>query len=146
MAATRCPSTLATALSKLMATLPFAVIRRFPATSIGLHPRRPVPGSLYFGRHCRGRWRAVIGWLIALATCPVLLPQAGSAIGAVAATEVAVILAAHLVSASNVTPWDATAGPRRVAVLAAWGAGEMVTVPKAIGDRAGNSRRASQGT
>jgi signal transduction histidine kinase len=111
---------LATALG-LMATLPFAVIRRFPAATIGCI----LAASAVFVVFGRLSWSvaAVIGWLIALAASPVMLPR-GRAIGAVVATEVAVLLA-PLGLGGNVTPWDATA-TEAVAVLAAWGAGEMV--------------------
>jgi signal transduction histidine kinase len=105
----------------LLATGPVAVIRRFPATSIAI-----ILGAsaifLYFGRLS---WPApaIVGWLIALVACPVLLSKRAS-IWAFLGTEAVVLFAAQRFSPSN-TPWDATLA-EALAVVAAWGAGEMI--------------------
>jgi signal transduction histidine kinase len=114
------PFDLAIALG-LMATLPLAIIRRFPSAAIGCI----LAASAVFVVFGRLSWSvaAVAGWLIALAACPVMLPR-GRAIQAVVASEAAVLLAL-LGLGRNVTPWDAHAA-EAAAVLAAWGAGEMV--------------------
>ena len=105
----------------LLATAPIAVIRRFPATSIGL-----MLGAsaifLFFGRLS---WPApaIAGWLVALVASPVLLSKR-TAIWAFLGTEVIVLLAAQPFAPSH-TPWDATLA-EALAVVAAWGAGEML--------------------
>jgi len=105
----------------LLATAPIAVIRRFPATAIGI----VLTASAMFVVFGRLSWSiaAVAGWLIALAACPLMLRR-GQAIVAVTATEVAVLVAAFAPSGST-TPWDASAA-EALAVIAAWGAGEML--------------------
>ena len=115
------PGVLAALPVALLATAPIAVIRRFPATSIGV-----ILGAsavfLYFGRLS---WPlpAIAGWLIALVACPVLLSKR-AAIWAFLGTEVIVLLAAQPFAPSH-TPWDATLA-EALAVVAAWGAGEML--------------------
>jgi signal transduction histidine kinase len=105
----------------VLATGPVAVIRRFPATAIGI-----VLGAsaifIFFGRLS---WPApaIAGWLIALAACPVLLSKS-AAIWAFLATEFLVLCAAQPLSPSD-TPWDATLA-EALAVVAAWGAGELI--------------------
>jgi signal transduction histidine kinase len=105
----------------LLATGPLAVIRRFPATAIGI-----VLGAsaifIYFGRLS---WPlpGIGGWLIALVACPVLLSK-GAAIWAFLTTEFLVLCAAQSF-APSATPWDATLA-EALAVVAAWGAGEMI--------------------
>jgi signal transduction histidine kinase len=109
----------------LLATAPIAVLRRFPAAAIAVI----LAASAAFVIFGRMSWSiaAVAGWLIALAACPVMLRR-GQAVAAVAATEAAVLLGA-LAAARNVTgsttPWDASAA-EALAVIAAWGAGELV--------------------
>jgi signal transduction histidine kinase len=105
----------------LLATLPIAVIRRFPGAAIGL----VLTASAVFVVFGRLSWSvaAVVGWLIAVAACPVMLPRR-QAIWAIVATETAVLLA-PLGLGGNVTPWDASAA-EALAVVAAWGAGEMI--------------------
>jgi signal transduction histidine kinase len=105
----------------LLATVPIAVIRMLPAAAIGTVLTASA-GFVLFGRLS---WSvaAVAGWLIALGACPVLLRRR-YAVGAIAATEAAVLLA-PLGFGGNVTPWDATAA-EALAVVAAWGAGEMI--------------------
>jgi signal transduction histidine kinase len=105
----------------LLATAPIAVIRRFTAPAIGV----VLAASAAFVMFGRLSWSAaaVAGWLVALAACPVLLPRR-LAVLALALTEAAALLGAAGLG-RNVTPWDATAA-EALAVLAAWGAGEMV--------------------
>jgi signal transduction histidine kinase len=105
----------------LLATAPIAVIRRFPAVAIGM----VLTASAVFVVFGRLSWSpsAVAGWLIALAACPVMLPRR-RAVLAVVLTEIAVLLAA-LGPGASTTPWDATAA-EALAVIAAWGAGEML--------------------
>jgi signal transduction histidine kinase len=114
------PTSLALALG-LLGTAPIAVIRRFPNAAIGV----VLAANATFVLFGRLSWSvaAVIGWLSALVAAPIVLPRRRAA-RAVALTEVAVLLGvAGLVG--NSTPWDATAA-EALAVLAAWGAGEMV--------------------
>jgi signal transduction histidine kinase len=105
----------------VLATAPIAVIRRFPAAAIGVI----LTASAVFVAFGRLSWSvaAVAGWLIALAACPVMLPRR-PAVLAVMLTEGAVLLATFGLG-GNATPWDATAA-EALAVIAAWGAGEMV--------------------
>jgi len=105
----------------LLATAPVAVIRRFPATSIGIILSASAI-FVYFGRLS---WPApaIVGWLIALVACPVLLSKR-AAIWAFLATEAVVLFAAQSYAPIN-TPWDATLA-EALAVVAAWGAGEMI--------------------
>ena len=109
----------------LLATAPIAVLRRFPAAAIAV----VLAASAAFVIFGRMSWSiaAVAGWLIALAACPVMLRR-GQAVAAVTATEAAVLLGA-LAAAGNTpgstTPWDASAA-EALAVIAAWGAGELV--------------------
>ncbi|HET9894223.1 MAG TPA: histidine kinase [Streptosporangiaceae bacterium] len=114
------PSSLSLALS-LLGTAPIAVIRRYPVAAITAVLAANA-GFVLFGRLS---WSVagVAGWLIALAACPVVLPWRWAA-RAVALTEVAVLLGVAGLN-HNATPWDATAA-EALAVIAAWGAGEMV--------------------
>lgn len=102
----------------ILATAPIAAIRRFPGPAIGV----VLAASAVFVVVGRLSWSvaAMIGWLVALAACPVLLPRR-RAVQAVAATEVAVLLALLGLAGSD-TPWDATAA-EALAVIAAWGRG-----------------------
>ena len=114
-------SPLATAVLGMLATAPVIVIRRFPMAAI----TAMVTANAVFVAFGRMSWSvgAVAGWLVALAAAPVLLPQR-RAVAVVAAAEVAVLLGAAGLN-GNLTPWDATAA-EALAVLAAWGAGEML--------------------
>jgi signal transduction histidine kinase len=105
----------------LAATVPIAVIRRFPAAAIGII----LTASAVFLLAGRMSWpvSAMAGWLIALAACPLMLSRR-AAIRAFALTEVVVLLAALPVMPST-TPWDATLA-EALAVIAAWGAGETL--------------------
>ncbi len=105
----------------LLGTAPIAVIRRFPVAAIGT----VLAANAAFVLFGRLSWSvaAVIGWLSALFAGPILLPRRWAA-RAVALTEVAVLLGVAGLK-GNATPWDATAA-EALAVLAAWGAGEMV--------------------
>jgi signal transduction histidine kinase len=105
----------------LLATVPIAIIRRYPAFAIGAM----LTASAAFVAFGRLSWSAaaVAGWLIALAACPVLLSRR-RAVLAVMLTEGAVLLATLNV-ARNATPWDATIA-EALAVIAAWGAGELL--------------------
>jgi signal transduction histidine kinase len=104
----------------LLATVPIAVIRRFPATAIGI----VLAASTVFLVAGRLAWppSAMAGWLIAVAACPVMLSRK-AAIRAFVLTEAVVLLAALPVP--SVTPWDATFA-EALAVVAAWGAGETL--------------------
>jgi signal transduction histidine kinase len=97
------------------------VIRRFPLPAIAV----VLSASAAFIVFGRLSWSvaAVTGWLVALAACPVMLARR-PAILAVALTEGAVLLGTAGIR-GNATPWDATAA-EALAVLAAWGAGEML--------------------
>ena len=105
----------------VLGTAPIAVIRRFPTAAI-VTVLAANAAFVLFGRLS---WSvaAVIGWLSALAAAPILLPRRRAA-RAAALTEVAVLLGLAGLNGSA-TPWDATAA-EALAVLAAWGAGEMV--------------------
>jgi signal transduction histidine kinase len=105
----------------LLAIVPLAVIRRFPATAIGT----VLAASSVFLLAGRLAWPvpAMAGWLIALAACPVMLSRK-AAIRAFALSEAVVLLAALPVMPSA-TPWDATVA-EALAVIAAWGAGETL--------------------
>jgi len=105
----------------VLATAPIAVIRRYPFIAISL----VLTASAAFVVLGRLSWSvaAVAGWLLTLAACPVIWPRRRAAT-AIALTEVAVLLGVTGLN-GNVTPWDATAA-EALAVLAAWGAGEMV--------------------
>jgi signal transduction histidine kinase len=106
----------------VLATAPLAVARRLPGTAIGVVLLANA-AFLMFGRLS---WplTAVAAWLIALGACPAMLSRA-RAVMAVALTETAVLAAVFVPSSLNVTPWDATIA-EALAVLAAWGAGEML--------------------
>ena len=105
----------------LLGTAPIAVIRRFPGPAVGA----VLTANAMFVVFGRLSWSiaAVTGWLIALAACPLVLPRR-TAVLAVALTECAVLLGMADLR-RNVTPWDASAA-EALAVLAAWGAGEML--------------------
>jgi len=116
----------------LLGTAPIAVIRRFPTAAIST----VLAANAAFVLFGRLSWSvaAVIGWLSALVAAPILLPRRRAAI-AVALTEVAVLLGVAGLH-GNATPWDATAA-EGLAVLAAWGSGEMVRARRqAASDRA----------
>lgn len=116
----------------LFATAPIAVIRRFPTAAI-VTVLAANAAFVLFGRLS---WSVagVVGWLSALVAAPILLPRRRAA-RAAALTEVAVLLGAAGLN-RNATPWDATAA-EALAVLAAWGAGEMVRARRqAAADRA----------
>ncbi len=116
----------------LLATAPIAVIRRFPTAAIAI----VLAANAAFVMFARLSWSvaAVVGWLGALVAAPILLPRRRAAM-AVALTEAAVLLGVTGLN-GNVTPWDATAA-EALAVLAAWGAGEMVRARRQAGaDRA----------
>jgi len=105
----------------LLGTAPIAVIRRFPGPALGA----VLTANALFVVSGRLSWSvaAVTGWLIALAACPLVLPRR-AAVLAVALTECAVLLGMADLR-RNLTPWDASAA-EALAVLAAWGAGEML--------------------
>jgi signal transduction histidine kinase len=105
----------------LLATVPLAVVRRFPATAIWVI----LAASAVFIYSGRLGWplAAIAGWLGALVGCPVLLSKR-AAIWAFLATETVVLFAAQSFAPSD-TPWDATLA-EALAVVAAWGAGEMI--------------------
>jgi signal transduction histidine kinase len=109
------------ALLALLATVPIAVIRRYPTTAICL----VLSASAVFVIALRLYWPvpAIASWLIALAAAPLMLSRK-AAIRAFALTEGAVVVAASG-AASVHTPWDATIA-EALAVIAAWGAGEML--------------------
>jgi len=116
----------------LLGTAPIAVIRRFPTAAISTL----LAANAAFVLFGRLSWSvaAVIGWLSALVAAPILLPRRRAAI-AVGLTEVAVLLGVAGLH-GNSTPWDATAA-EGLAVLAAWGSGEMVRARRqAAADRA----------
>lgn len=106
----------------VLATAPLAVARRSPGTAIGIVLLANA-AFLMFGRLS---WpvTAAAAWLIALGACPAMLSRT-RAVVAVALTETAVLAAVFVPSSLNVTPWDATIA-EALAVLAAWGAGEML--------------------
>jgi signal transduction histidine kinase len=105
----------------LLGTAPIAVIRRFPGPALGA----VLTANATFVVFGRLSWSvaAVTGWLIALAACPLVLPRR-AAVLALALTECAVLLGMADLR-RNLTPWDASAA-EALAVLAAWGAGEML--------------------
>jgi signal transduction histidine kinase len=105
----------------LLATAPIAVIRRFPATAIGI----TLAASFGFLLAGRLAWPppAMAGWVIALAACPVMLSRK-AAIRVFVLSEAVVLLAA-MPAAPSATPWDATAA-EALAVIAAWGVGETL--------------------
>lgn len=116
----------------LLGTTPIAVVRRFPTAAIGT----VIAANAAFVLFGRLSWSvaAVAGWLSALVAAPILLPRRRAA-RAVALTEIAVLLGLAGLN-GNSTPWDATAA-EALAVIAAWGAGEMVRARRqAAADRA----------
>ena len=106
----------------VLATAPLAVGRRFPGAAIGLVLLANA-AFLMFGRLS---WpvAGVAAWLIALGACPVMLSRP-RAVMAAALTEAAVLAAVFVPGSVSVTPWDATIA-EALAVIAAWGAGEML--------------------
>lgn len=106
----------------VLATAPLAVGRRLPGTAIGVVLLANA-AFLMFGRLS---WpvAGVAAWLIALGACPAMLSR-WRAVMAVALTEAAVLAAVFVPGSVSVTPWDATIA-EALAVLAAWGAGEML--------------------
>jgi signal transduction histidine kinase len=105
----------------LAATVPVAVIRRWPRLAITVL-LAANSGFILFGRL---NWpvTAMIGWVIALAACPLMLRRA-RAVQVLAVSELVVVLAVVRHS-GNYTPWDATLA-EALAVVAAWGAGELL--------------------
>jgi signal transduction histidine kinase len=121
----------------LLATAPIALIRKYPALAIGI----VLAASAAFVMLGRLSWSvaAVAGWLLALAACPLLLGRR-QAVLALALTQFAVLLGTAKLH-GNVTPWDATAA-EFLAVLAAWGAGEMLRARReAAAERAATTER-----
>ncbi|MGH6655164.1 MAG: sensor histidine kinase [Actinocrinis sp.] len=119
------PQTLAMAVVlplALLATVPLAVARRFPA--LALSTVLAANGVfIVFGRLS---WPipAVAGWFYALGLCPILLPRR-AAFTALGLCEAAVVCAALISSPRNNTPWDATAA-EFLATVTAWGVGESL--------------------
>ena len=105
----------------LLGTAPIAVIRKYPGPAIAT----VLTANAVFIVFARLSWSvaAVVGWLFALAACPVVLASR-PAFRALVLSEIAVLLGS-LGIAHNITPWDASAA-EALAVIAAWGAGEMV--------------------
>ena len=105
----------------LCATLPLAVIRKFPGPAITLI----LASNAVFVMFARLSWppAVLLAWLIALAACPVMLSRR-RAVLALALTEVAVLLGPLRLGRVS-TPWDA-ASAEALAVVAAFGVGEMV--------------------
>ena len=105
----------------LGATLPLAVIRRFPGPAITL----VLACNAVFVAVGRLSWppAVLLAWLIALAAGPVMLPWR-RAVLALALTEIAVLVAPLRIGGVS-TPWDAAAA-EALAVIAAFGAGEML--------------------
>ena len=103
------------------ATLPVAVIRKWPAAAISM---LLAANSIFilFGRLA---WPvpAMAGWVIGLAACPLMLTRR-RAIQVLFAAE-AVVLLATFPRVANPTPWDATLA-EALAVVTAWGAGELM--------------------
>lgn len=121
----------------VLATAPIAVIRRYPATAIGV----VLTASSVFVVAERLWWPvpAMAGWVVALAACPIMLSRK-AAIRAFVLTEVVVLFAATWPRPSQ-TPWDATFA-EALAVIAAWGAGEMIRARKqAAEDRAATAEQ-----
>jgi signal transduction histidine kinase len=104
----------------LAATAPFTMIRRFPATAITI----VLLASAVFLVAGRLAWPvpAIVGWLLALAACPIMLSRK-AAIRTFVLAELVVLLAASS-AAVTPAPWDATLA-EALAVIAAWGAGEI---------------------
>jgi signal transduction histidine kinase len=109
------------AVLSLAATVPVAVIRKWSGPAIALL-LLANSGFILFGRL---NWpvTAMIGWVIALAACPLMLRRR-RAIQLLVASEL-VVIAAMVPRAGNSTPWDATLA-EMLAVVAAWGAGELL--------------------
>ena len=105
----------------LAATVPVAVIRKWPGPSIAML-LMANSGFILFGRL---NWpvTAMIGWVIALAACPLMLSRR-RAVQLLVASEL-VVIAAMVPRPNNSTPWDATLA-EMLAVVAAWGAGELL--------------------
>jgi signal transduction histidine kinase len=110
-------------LLSLGATLPVAVIRKWPGAAIACIL---VANSLFILAD-RLSWpvAAMAGWIIALAACPLLLGRS-AAVWALSASE-GVVLLASLQRNFSPTPWDATMA-EALAVVAAWGTGELILV------------------
>ena len=110
------------AVLSLAATVPVAVIRKWPGPAITVL-LAANSGFVLFGRL---NWpvTAMIGWVIALAACPLMLSRR-RAIQLLVASELVVVVAVLERFARNNTPWDATLA-EMLAVVAAWGAGELL--------------------
>ena len=104
------------------ATAPLAALRRGPAAALAIMLTAQA-GMLLFGRLS---WTPVLVlvWLLTLALCPLLLPRA-AAVGALAATELVIVVAVFLPGTRNPVPWDATAAEAAIAIVA-WGVGENI--------------------
>ncbi len=109
------------AVLSLAATVPVAVIRKWPGPSIAML-LMANSGFILFGRL---NWpvTAMIGWVIALAACPLMLSRR-RAVQLLVVSEL-VVIAAMVPRPNNATPWDATLA-EMLAVVAAWGAGELL--------------------
>ena len=104
------------------ATAPLLVLRRWPASALGL-----VAGSnAVFVVAARLVWpaTAVVAWLLALAVSPLLLSR-GRAVFLLAGTEAAVLAAVFVPASVNPRPWDAPI-TEALAILLVWGAGESL--------------------
>jgi signal transduction histidine kinase len=101
--------------------VPVAVIRKWPGPAIAIL----IAANSVFLLFGRLNWpvTAMIGWVIALAACPLMLSRR-RAVQVLAGSELVVVLAIGWRSGSY-TPWDATAA-EALAVVAAWGAGELL--------------------
>ena len=109
------------ALLSLAATVPVAVIRKWPGPAITVL----IAANSAFLLFGRLNWpvTAMIGWVIALAACPLMLSRR-RAVQVLAGSELVVVLAVGWRSGSY-TPWDATLA-EALAVVTAWGAGELL--------------------
>lgn len=109
------------AVLSLAATVPVAVIRKWPRLAIAVL-LAANSAFILFGRL---NWpvTAMIGWVIALAACPLMLSRR-RAVQLLVASEL-IVIAAMVPRASNSTPWDATLA-EMLAVVTAWGAGELL--------------------
>jgi signal transduction histidine kinase len=107
----------------LGATVPVAVIRRWPGAAIACM----LAANSAFILADRLSWpvAAMAGWVIALAACPLLLARR-TAVWILPLSE-GVVLVAALQGSVSPTPWDATIA-EGLAVVAAWGTGELILI------------------
>ncbi|MGI9005669.1 MAG: sensor histidine kinase [Streptosporangiaceae bacterium] len=118
-------------------TAPLAVIRRYPGVAVFL----VLTANAVFIMFGRLSWSvaAVIGWLAALAACPLVLARRPAAVALVLTEAVALLGSAGL--GGNVSPWDASIA-EALAALAAWGAGELLLARRtSAAERAQNAER-----